>query len=739
MKSEMLHKSFLNHYAGLIVLALGLAIIASATLAVRKNVEKTAQREFIAQSEVIRNSIVDRIEEHARILFSAAALFNVTDTVTREQWRIFNKQQKIENQLPGIQGIGFSLLIPREDLAKHIQDIRREDFLEYKIKPDGERDVYTSIIYLEPFTGRNLRAFGYDMFSEPIRRKAMEQARDTDSAALSGKVRLVQETDKEVQAGTLMYVPVYRKGMPTDSLKERRAAIVGWVYSPYRMGDLMKGILGSGLLNNQLHLQVFDGAQLTPESLLFEKGPSAKVPAHSVVRFTLLSTIDFNGQHWTLRFTKTGEGLLTVEYLGVWLVLFSGIFIILLLFALIRSLEGTRRRAQQLAEELTVDLRQVSDRLHLASTAGGVGIWDWDVVNNKLVWDEQMYQLYGTTADQFSGAYDAWRTGLHSEDSQRGDNEIQMALRGEKEFDTEFRVRWPNGAVHYIRALAIVQRDDSGKPLRMIGTNWDITEEHRKEEEIRKLNEEFKGRIKESMEELVHVSRIAILGQIAAAVAHELNQPLGAILNWVSSARLALTKEKPDIEMVKKILTNIVEADMRAADVIKKIRGLVKKERNEFKRVNIENLIWHVINLMKTDAVLKGVAVDVELNVTDAFVLGDNTQLQQVLINLILNAVEASSKKVDAGIKVKADNKKEGFVTVSVVDFGEGLKISEIEKIFQPFHTTKEEGLGIGLFVCRSIIQSHEGELGVFNNDKGATFFFRLPLIKDSGGVNDNG
>ncbi len=131
-------------------------------------------------------------------------------------------------------------------------------------------------------------------------------------------------------------------------------------------------------------------------------------------------------------------------------------------------------------------MRHVSTRLSLATRAGGVGIWDWDVVNNILVWDEQMYRLYGISADQFSGAYDAWRDGLHPEDSQYGDQEIQLALSGEKEFNTEFRVVWKDNSIHHIQGLAKVQRDSSGRPIRMIGTNWDITERKRVSDQLKR-------------------------------------------------------------------------------------------------------------------------------------------------------------------------------------------------------------------------------------------------------------
>ncbi|MCX6911510.1 MAG: CHASE domain-containing protein, partial [Verrucomicrobia bacterium] len=156
------------------------------------------------------------------------------------------------------------------------QAIRREGFPNYQVKPAGDRETYSAIIYLEPFTNRNLRAFGYDMLSESVRRAALERARDQNTAALTGKVILVQETGQEVQAGTLMYLPVYRHGLPIETLEQRRAALQGWVYSPYRMTDLMRGTLGGWDVkekHRQLRLQIYDGEVLS-------KGHLTGYPAH---------------------------------------------------------------------------------------------------------------------------------------------------------------------------------------------------------------------------------------------------------------------------------------------------------------------------------------------------------------------------------------------------------------------------------------------------------------------------
>jgi PAS domain S-box-containing protein len=462
------------------VLPIGLTVTLALIAYIKASADRLAERDFVAECTEVQRILESRLDDHARILLSGAALFNVSDAVTREEWRIFAQSLKVEKQLPGVQGFGFSLVIPRSELSQHIQKIRSEGFQEYQVRPEGEREVYSSIIFLEPFSGRNLRAFGYDMFSEPVRRAAMERARDTDAAALSGKVVLVQETDQEVQAGTLMYVPVYRKGLPTATVEQRRAAIIGWVYSPYRMNDLLQGILGVEALHQtpQRFLAIYDDARPSPQSLLF-----GHTPVGQNIRFKRQTPILFNGHRWTLCFAQSNGGLFTASYQGVWSIFIGGILSTLLLFAFFSVLLDIQSDAQQLAKTMTTDLlkseesfRQVTERLSLAARAGGVGIWDYDVVNNRLVWDDQMFRLYGITRDQFCGAYEAWQAGLHPEDRQRGDERIQLALQGEKEFDLEFRVLWPGGTIRYIRGFAMVQRDDAGKPLRMIGTNWDITE-----------------------------------------------------------------------------------------------------------------------------------------------------------------------------------------------------------------------------------------------------------------------
>ncbi|MFH0996350.1 MAG: CHASE domain-containing protein [Pseudomonadota bacterium] len=383
------------------LLSVGLIATIVATIYVKMDVEADAKRQFDFACSQIQHRIGVRMDAHAQILTSAAALFDASDVVTREDWHAYTRRQKVDQQLPGIQGIGFSMVIPRERLEEHIQEIRNQGFPDYNVKPEGDRETYyTSIVYLEPFSERNLRAFGYDMFSEPVRRIAMERSRDLDRAVLSGKVILVQEIDQDVQAGTLMYVPVYRKGLTTDSVADRRAALYGWVYSPYRMKDLMQGVLKGWDLEEgkQIRLQIFDNEQLSTDSLLYDSQPKKEIETVNASRLTLQTHTDFNEHIWFLRFSQTDVPLYYGRVYGVF---FGGSMISLLLFGLLISLLNTRFRAQQLADQLTVDLRESEEKYRIIFNNQIYAICIFDLETLRLLDVNDAYtRLYGYSREE---------------------------------------------------------------------------------------------------------------------------------------------------------------------------------------------------------------------------------------------------------------------------------------------------------------------------------------------------
>ncbi|MCA1768418.1 MAG: EAL domain-containing protein [Halomonas sp.] len=329
---------------------------------VYRNAESTALEQFGFAADQVALRIDERLSAYALVLRGAAGLFDASEEVDREEWRTYFDKLRAADTLGYIQGIGYAQWIPAAALTTHQANIRAEGFPDYRVHPDGPRDTYTSIVYLEPFEDRNLRAFGYDMFSDPVRRAAMEQARDTGRAALSGKVVLLQETDTDIQPGTLMYVPVYRQGAPVDSVEQRRAALIGWTYSPYRMYDLMEGILGNWEQQDgqAVGLRIYAGETIASERLLFTNKSDMAVSKPS--QFFKQRLIDFNGNRWLLAFDHLAPGQAVTDG-AAWMTLAGGLIMTALLGSLVFSLSTTRARALRMSEVLTGTVREREQEL----------------------------------------------------------------------------------------------------------------------------------------------------------------------------------------------------------------------------------------------------------------------------------------------------------------------------------------------------------------------------------------
>ncbi len=339
----------------------------SAWQASSKYLRKIAEERFVARTTEITNQIVKRIQSNRTILRGGSALFAAQKDISREQWRLYAENLRVKETHPGIQGFGFSKVIPPAELKVHIAQVRGERFPDYTVRPEGKREIYTSIIYLEPFDERNRRAFGYDMFSEPVRRAAMEAARDADRTTMSGKVTLVQETDKDVQAGFLLYVPVYKKGMPDTTVAERRSALLGYVYSPFRMKNLMKGIIGPTV--HDYDLEIYDGTDLTEDALMFdrnEEGYAYSLSKNSQRLFTVKTVVKLYGHDWTLYYSSLPTFEALYERHVPRGILFTGLVISLLLFLVIRAQENARAQALVMLIDITSSrdelAREVNER-----------------------------------------------------------------------------------------------------------------------------------------------------------------------------------------------------------------------------------------------------------------------------------------------------------------------------------------------------------------------------------------
>ena len=324
-----------------IALGVGLWVTVVASLQVKQSIEQDEVRQFAFTCDQVTLKTQERLGDYALILRGGTALFAASKTVERNEWQAYVEKLQASEAVPNAQGIGFAPVIPAAELAAHIARIRAEGFPHYTVQPPGERALYAPVTYLEPFRDRNLRAFGYDILAEPVRRAALEQARDTGEAALSGKIELVQEKGVDVQAGTLMVVPVYRNGAPADTVEQRRTALSGWVYSPYRMNDFMTGILRDWLSREgkAVHLAIYDGLQATPAAQLFDSQPLNLPELPSL--FHQQRTLNFNGHQWLLAFELTGKPS-DLNYAPAWATLTGGLALSALLYGLMLSVINTR-------------------------------------------------------------------------------------------------------------------------------------------------------------------------------------------------------------------------------------------------------------------------------------------------------------------------------------------------------------------------------------------------------------
>jgi two-component system sensor kinase FixL len=258
----------------------------------------------------------------------------------------------------------------------------------------------------------------------------------------------------------------------------------------------------------------------------------------------------------------------------------------------------------------------------------------------------------------------------------------------------------------------------------VLGASTDIT--------ARKIAE---AELQRNREELAHTTRVSTLGELAASLAHELNQPLTAILSNAQAAQRFLSVKPMDMEEIKDILKDIVEDNSRASEVIRRMRALVKKEDLAFEVLDLGSVVGDVIQLVHSDAILRNIRVSFAANSDLPAMRGDRVQLQQVVLNLLLNAFEAMNDTPAAEREVVVQVKLDGVdtVEVAVCDRGTGITSEKFDKMFQPFFTTKRDGLGMGLSISRSIVERHGGRLWAENNrERGATFHMALPVEEGS-------
>ena len=375
--------------------------------------------------------------------------------------------------------------------------------------------------------------------------------------------------------------------------------------------------------------------------------------------------------------------------------------------------------------EADVARREVEERYRLAGQATRDAIWDHDFLTGTIEWSENAAAVLGAGTVPLGRKPDGWwRDRIHPDDAPALVRSLKTAIEGDaRSWTGTYRFCRDDGDYADMVDRGFIIRDDEGRAVRAVGAMTDLTEQHQAEAEIRRMQGE-----------LVHVSRLSAMGAMASTLAHELNQPLTALANYISGAkRIVERKEIGDADLAEALLAAEIGA-LRAGEIVRRLRELVSRGAVSVKVEHLPQLIEDAGVLAFVDEHVRGVSHRIALDPEAQYVHADRVQIQQVLINLIRNAVEALEGRVVREVVISTRAAPGEMVEISIEDSGPGIDPADLDNLFSEFMTTKSGGMGIGLPISRTIVEAHGGKIWVGNRPEGGAMFrFTLPRVRDDG------
>ena len=378
-----------------------------------------------------------------------------------------------------------------------------------------------------------------------------------------------------------------------------------------------------------------------------------------------------------------------------------------------------RRFAAQTLELQEEKLQRSESYLAEAQRLTQTGSWAWRVAGgDALHLSEEWYRIYGFDPEEGLSAWEKRVQRIHPEDRAKWQRAIDRAIGEKSDYEVEFRILLPDGTVKYVHTVGHPVLNASGDLVQFVGSSMDISASKRAEEALR-----------QAQTDIAYVSRLTTMGELTASLAHEVNQPITAASTNANACLRWLAGDTPNIEEARAAAMRIVKDAKRAAEVISRTRLLFKKGTPQREPMDVNEVIREMIVLLRSEAMRYNVSVRTELAADLPQVMGDRVQLQQVLMNLMINGIEAM-KEVDGTreLAIKSQGEENKQILVSLSDTGVGLPPQQTEEIFNAFFTTKPQGTGMGLRISRSIVESHGGRLwAAENSPRGASFCFTLP------------
>jgi PAS domain S-box-containing protein len=374
-------------------------------------------------------------------------------------------------------------------------------------------------------------------------------------------------------------------------------------------------------------------------------------------------------------------------------------------------------------QHLTHELQRREAYLSEAQRVAHTGSWAWRVAGREALYlSEEWYRIYGFDPEEGIPSWEKRLERIHPEDRARWQSVLDRATAEKSDYEMEFKILLPDGTVRYIQTLGHPVLNEVGELIEFIGSSTDTTERKRAEEALR-----------QAQADLARVSRVNTIGELTASLAHEVNQPIAAAVTNANTCLRWLSRDQPDVEEARAAATRIVKDGTRAAEIIHRVRLLFQKGAPQRQLVQVNEVIREMTVLLRGEAARHNISVRTDLATDLPEVKADRVQLQQVLMNLMVNAIDAM-KEVDGTrvLAIKSQPAADDEVMVSIRDTGVGLPPQDAEQIFNAFFTTKAHGTGMGLRISRSIIESHGGRLWAGDNTpRGASFYFTLSTANE--------
>ncbi len=390
---------------------------------------------------------------------------------------------------------------------------------------------------------------------------------------------------------------------------------------------------------------------------------------------------------------------------------------------LIALLLANRRRLGRTQSALQESQR----RIELATSAARLGLLVWDIENNGFWINEEGRALFGWTQREHVDI-DRFVNALHPDDREQARRTITGSMKEGTTYEEEYRLIVNGGTTRWVAVRGQVEFNRAKKaPFLMRGALADVT-----------ARKEAEADAQRQRAELAHVARVSTMGELAASLAHEINQPLGAILSNAEAAEILINQNPPALDEVREILADIRTDDERAGEVIRRMRALLRKREMEFQELDLNSVVEDVLRFISGDAALRKTSISAELSPRLPRVRGDRVHLQQVLLNLAMNAMEAMLRQPADKRRLIVRSSANGMDSASLVvsDTGEGISPGQLPHLFEPFYTTKPNGMGMGLSIARTIVEVHRGRIQATNNPHGgATFTVTLPTLPPQGPI----